>query len=66
MGKYRRILFTTMIVIISCLTIMQGAANAVDPNQEGTQKSQFSTDLRFIFTQIAKATIPAVVHIEVT
>ncbi|MGO9147616.1 MAG: trypsin-like peptidase domain-containing protein [Desulfomonilia bacterium] len=66
MGKYRRILFTTMIVIISCLTMMQGAANAADPNQEGTQKSQFSTDLRFIFTQIAKATIPAVVHIEVT
>ena len=66
MGKYRMIRFTTMIVIISCLTMMQGAANAADPNQEGAQKPQFSTDLRFIITQIAKATIPAVVHIEVT
>jgi serine protease Do len=66
MGKYRMIRFTTMIVIVSCLTMMQGAANAADPNQEGAQKSQFDTDLRFIITQIAKATIPAVVHIEVT
>jgi serine protease Do len=42
------------------------AAHAAGADQEGASKPAFSSDLRVIITQVAKAVIPAVAHIEVT
>jgi serine protease Do len=54
------------LAIILCITSMPLAATAADPSQDTQPKPAFSNDLKVIITQIAKATIPAVVHIEVT
>ncbi|MCE5274522.1 MAG: hypothetical protein LLG43_05235, partial [Deltaproteobacteria bacterium] len=66
MGKHRNRVIQFVITLISAWAILGGLALAADPEPQSAQKAQASVDLKDIFTQIAKATIPAVVHIEVT
>lgn len=66
MGKHRTRVLPFVIGLISAWAILGGLALAADPEPQSVQKAQTSVDLKVIFTQIAKATIPAVVHIEVT
>ena len=66
MGKYCSTCFTAFIALLLGVTYLPGVTNAADPNQDASFKPVFANDLRVIITQIAKATIPSVVHIEVT
>jgi serine protease Do len=66
MGKYCSTCFTAFIALLLGVTFLPGVTNAADPNQDASSKPIFANDLRVIITQIAKATIPSVVHIEVT
>ena len=66
MGKHRNQVIPFVIGLISAWAILGGPALAADPEQQSVQKAETGVDLKIVFTQIAKATIPAVVHIEVT
>ena len=66
MGKYCSTCFTAIITLLFFVTFMPGVTNAAEPDQDTSPKPVFANDLRVIITQIAKATIPSVVHIEVT
>jgi serine protease Do len=66
MGKYCSTCFTSIIALVFFITFIPGVTNAAEPNQDTSPKPLFANDLRVIITQIAKATIPSVVHIEVT
>ncbi len=66
MGKHGSTCFTAIITLVFFITFMPGATNAAEPDQDTSSKPLFANDLRVIITQIAKATIPSVVHIEVT
>ena len=66
MGKYCSTCFTAIITLVFFVTFMPGVTNAAEPDQDTSPKPLFANDLRVIITQIAKATIPSVVHIEVT
>ena len=66
MGKHFSACFTAIITLVFCFTFLPGVTNAADPNQDTSPKPVFANDLRIIITQIAKATIPSVVHIEMT
>ncbi|HVN72866.1 MAG TPA: Do family serine endopeptidase [Desulfomonilia bacterium] len=66
MRNYRRPVMVALIALFYHFSCMPGSAYGADPDQQGAQKPLFSNDLRVVFSQIAKAIIPSVVHIEVT
>jgi serine protease Do len=66
MGKYCSTCFTALVALLFYVTLLPGVTNAADPSQDASSKPVNANDLRVIITQIAKATIPSVVHIEVT
>jgi serine protease Do len=55
-----------IIAFLFCVSFLPGVTSAADTNQDTSPKPVFAQDLRVIITQIAKAAIPSVVHIEVT
>ena len=66
MRKYCNTCFAVIFALLLGVTFLSGVTNAADPDQDTSPKPVFANDLRVIITQIAKATIPSVVHIEVT
>ena len=66
MEKHRCNTIAAFIVFVFAMALLSSAGLAADTTPQGVQKALSGPDLRIIFTQIANATIPAVVHIEVT
>jgi serine protease Do len=66
MGKHRSYAIAVSIVFLLPMTLLSGICLAADTAMQDTQKATGAPDLRIVFIQIANATIPAVVHIEVT
>ncbi len=66
MEKNSNTCFISALTLVFCISLVSLTAHAADITQEDSSKSITGNDLRVIITQIAKATIPMVVHIEVT
>ena len=66
MENHRCNTIAAYIVFVFAMALLSNAGHAADAASQGVQKPLSGPDPRIIFTQIANATIPAVVHIEVT